>query len=160
MFIIIHIYSKNYLAILQLIAFFSNKFLLKKLNLTTFNLMHQNPIKRKTFTVLKSPHVNKTAQEHFEYSIYKKTLKIHSYKGFLVLKLLKVLKTRMFPEIKFKISIINQPFKFKRNLRNKINPNNFTIIQNNSDIKTYLKVFNNYGNFVLKSKLCLDSSVG
>jgi len=160
MFINIHIYSKNYLSIKRLITFFSNNFLLKKLNLTTFNSIHQNPIKRKIFTVLKSPHVNKTAQEHFEYCIYKKTLKIHTYKGFLVLRLLKVLKYRIFSDVKFKILIINQPFKFKRNLQNKINPNNFIVLQNNLEIKTYLKVFNNYGNFVVTSKICLDSSVG
>lgn len=160
MFINIHIYSKNYLSVKRLVIFFSNEFLLKKLNLTTFNSIYQNPIKRKTFTVLKSPHVNKTAQEHFEYSIYKKTLKIHAYKGFLVLRLLKVLKYKIFPDVKFKISIINQPFEFRRNLQNKINPNNFTVAHNNSDVKTYLKVFNNYGNLVVKSKICLDSSVG
>lgn len=160
MFINIHIYSKNYLSIKRLIAFFSNNFLLKKLNLTTFSSIRQNPIKRKIFTVLKSPHVNKTAQEHFEYSIYKKTLRIHSYKGFLVLRLLKVLKYRIFTDVKFKISVINQPFELKRNLQNKTNPNNFVVAHNNSEIKTYLKVFNNYGNFVVTSKICLDSSVG
>lgn len=160
MFINIHIYSKNYLSIKRLITFFSNNFLLKKLNLTVFSSIYQNPIKRKIFTVLKSPHVNKTAQEHFEYSIYKKTLKIHSYKGFLVLRLLKILKYRIFPDVKFKISVINQPIEFKRNLQNKMNPNNFIVIHNNFEIKTYLKVFNHYGNFVVTSKICLDSSVG
>lgn len=160
MFINIHIYSKNYLSITRIVTFFSNTFLLKKLNVTIFTSIYQNPTKYKTFTVLKSPHINKTAQEHFDYCIYKKTLKIHSYKGFLVLTLLKLLKYKIFADVKFKISIANQPFKFEQNLQNKINPNNFILIQNSSGLKTYLKVFDNYGKFIIKSKICLDSSVG
>jgi len=160
MFINIHIYSKNYASIKRIIAIFSNHYLLKKLNLTIFRSIYQNPTKRKIFTVLKSPHVNKIAQEHFEYNIYKKTLKIHCFKGFLVLTVLRMLKYKIFADVKFKISIISFPFKFKQNLQNNINPNNFILIRNSFCLKTYLKIFNNYGNFVLRSKVCLDSSVG
>ena len=35
-------------------------------------------LKTKIFTVLKSPHVNKTAQEHFEFDYHTKYLKIYS----------------------------------------------------------------------------------
>ena len=42
--------------------------------------------KKKTkFTVLKSPHVNKTAQEQFEYRIYKKQLKCFAFQSVLFL---------------------------------------------------------------------------
>lgn len=160
MFINIHIYSKNYTSIKRLQTFFSSNFLLKKLKVTLFDSIYQNPIKRKVFTVLKSPHVNKIAQEHFEYILYKKTIKIHTYKGFLLLVFLKLLKYKIFADVKFKILIINQPLKFKQNIKNKINPNNFIVLQNCVGLKTYLTIFNNYGSFIIKSQFCLDSSVG
>ncbi|MCL4127429.1 UNVERIFIED_CONTAM: hypothetical protein GTU68_063301 [Idotea baltica] len=36
------------------------------------------PTKRKIFTVIKSPHVNKKAREQFEFSTYKRLLDIYS----------------------------------------------------------------------------------
>jgi|TARA_B110000967_G_C18901297_1_gene575456 ribosomal protein S10 len=161
MFINIHISSKNYKSIKLFSSFFTNKILTEKLKLTTTSLFFQNPVKKKIFTVLKSPHVNKTAQEHFEYSLYTRQFKVHSSKGSLLLIFLKKLKHNIFFDVILKIEIVNQPLKYNQKLKNKINPDNFMVISNDTCLKKYIKVLNNYGNLILKQKnFCLDSSVG
>ena len=152
MFINIHIYSKNYRSIKLISNFFANEAFLKFLNLTTFNSFYQNRIKTKLFTVLKSPHVNKTAQEHFECSIYTKQFKVYSSKGFLLLIFLKKLKNNIFFDTTFKVELINQPLKYNQKLKNNLNPDNFLLISNYACLKSYLKILNNYGNLVLRQK--------
>jgi ribosomal protein S10 len=144
MFINIHIYSKNYKSIELFSTFFSNKTFTEKLKITTFSLPFQNPVKKKIFTVLKSPHVNKTAQEHFEYNLYTKQFKICSHKGFLLLTFLKNLKYNLFPDIKFKIEVINQNLKFGQKLKNKVNSDNFSLSHSYTGLKTYIQILNSY----------------
>jgi ribosomal protein S10 len=147
MFISIHIYSKNYNSLLNFVkhtqksTFFKNK----------LKLYNQNYFFKKTkiFTVLKSPHVNKTAQEHFEFDYYTKYFKIYSKQNLVFLLFLKSLKRHLFFDIQFKIKIINQPQKQKIKLKNKINPDNFTLINNNFVLKDYLKVVDSYGILLL-----------
>jgi|AntRauTorckE6833_2_1112554.scaffolds.fasta_scaffold12845_5 ribosomal protein S10 len=148
MFINIYIYSKNYKSIKHFLRLFSENTLLEKLKVTTY----QNSTKKKSFTVLKSPHVNKTAQEHFEYGLYVKKLKLHSYKGLLLFAFIKSLKDNMFADLKFKVEVVNQPLKFRQSLKNKINPDNFSLIQNFTSLKLYMKIITNYGRLILKSK--------
>ena len=152
MFINIHIYSKNYNSIKHFIKLFSNNVLLEKFKVTMSDSTYQNPTKKKIFTALKSPHVNKTAQEHFEYSLYVKKIKLHSYKGFLLLVFVKNLKNNLFSDLKFKVEVVNQPLKFCQNLKNKVNPDNFILIQNYQGLKSYMKIVNNYGRLILRSK--------
>jgi ribosomal protein S10 len=52
------------------------KSIFKILNLSTDNIKSL-PIKKKRINLLKSPHVNKKAQEHFELRIYRGILKIN-----------------------------------------------------------------------------------
>jgi hypothetical protein len=59
--------------------------------------------KRKIITVLKSPHVNKTAQEQFEYRLYSKNFLIYSLKPFTFFLLLKKLKNLSFPGLNLEI---------------------------------------------------------
>ncbi len=152
MFINIHISSKSYKSIKFFSEFFLNKLVTDKLKLTSSNLFFQNSIKKKIFTVLKSPHVNKTAQEHFEYRLYTHQFKIYSSKSFLLLLFLKKLKHNVFSDILFKVEIINQPLKHTQKLKNKINPDNFVLPSNFICLKEYIKILNNYGNLVLKQK--------
>jgi ribosomal protein S10 len=152
MFINIYIYSKNYKSIKHFLSFFSNNILLEKLKVTTHYSVHQNPTKKKIFTVLKSPHVNKTAQEHFEYGLYVKKIKLHSYKGLLLFTFLKSLKHNMFSDLKFKVEVANQPLKFSQSLKNKINPDNFLLMRNYKGLQSYIKITTNYGRLILKSK--------
>ena len=71
MFINIHISSKNYKSIKLFSSFFTNKILTEKLKLTTTSLFFQNPVKKKIFTVLKSPHVNKKSREQLTTAVYR-----------------------------------------------------------------------------------------
>lgn len=59
--------------------------------------------KRKVITVLKSPHVNKTAQEQFEYRLYSKDFLIYSFKPFTFFLLLKKLKNLSFPGLNLEV---------------------------------------------------------
>jgi ribosomal protein S10 len=91
--------------------------------------------KRKFVTVLKSPHVNKTAQEQFEYRFYSKHFLIRSFKPFTFFSCLKKLKTLSFPGVNLKIK-----GQFERNKTNKhslkmISPDNI-VLENSSQVYT------------------------
>jgi ribosomal protein S10 len=59
--------------------------------------------KRKFVTVLKSPHVNKTAQEQFEFRLYSKHILIRSFKPLTFFLLLKTLKNSSFTGLNLEI---------------------------------------------------------
>jgi hypothetical protein len=86
---------------------------------------------RKFVTVLKSPHVNKTAQEQFEYRFYSKHLLIRSFKPLTFLLFLKNLRNLSFSGINLEVKGL-----FKKNNMHKyalkiISPDN--LVLNNSD---------------------------
>ena len=151
MFINIHISSKNYNSIKKFLNLFSNTIFVKKLNLAISKQTFVNKKEKSFFTVLKSPHVNKSAQERFEYCLYSKQLKIYSCQNLLFLILIKALKTRLFSDIKLKIKILVQKSKFKHKIKNKINPDNFSLSNNNLGLQTYIHIWNNYGKLNLKT---------
>lgn len=160
MFINIRISSKNYNSIIKFLRFFSQKNFLKKLNIVLVTRTLQTKKQKKIFTVLKSPHVNKIAQESFNYQIYTKQFQVYSYQATLFLLILKKIKYYLFPDINFKISITTQTHQFTRKLKNSVNPDNFLLFNNNLSLKNYIKLFNNYGRLNLERQICLDSSVG
>ena len=90
MFINIHFCSKNRKSIESFLRFFSKKTFTKKLKLVIFSRTYVNLSKRNNFTMLKSPHVNKVAQEHFAYHLYRYQLKVYSYKSRSLLLFLKM----------------------------------------------------------------------
>jgi|TARA_B110000879_G_scaffold107255_1_gene144124 small subunit ribosomal protein S10 len=61
-----------------------------KLEYNIFNL----PTKQKLITLLKSPHVNKTAREQFKIRTYKTIVKISNFNKFKILKLLSLNKPK------------------------------------------------------------------
>lgn len=124
----IKITSKNKQALTFYFLFFS-KIKQPKINLLT-NYKKQKTLVKK-ITILKSPHVNKKAQEQFEYKIFSKKISISSYNEMKFLIFLKKLKIKLFSEIKLKINMYyNNKEKIKNNL---LNPKNFYV---NSVIKT------------------------
>lgn len=164
MFVIIQIFSKNSNSISNFLKFLYKLKTNKTLNLN-FTIIQSSPFKKsKKFSVLKSPHVNKKAQEQFEYNVFKKQLKIYvsQFNKFLII--WKTVKLTLFTDINLK-------FKFNQN------PNNFiTISKINSDKfiknKQYFKfldikkkknhsllLWDIYGEFCLKN-WSSDSSVG
>lgn len=81
----------------------------------------------KKITVLKSPHVNKTAQEQFEYNIYSIRVSFYLYRTKKYLVILKKIKNKLFPDVLIKINMENSK-KSKHNLiKNVLNPNHFKL---------------------------------
>ena len=114
--------------------------------------------KRKKFTVLKSPHVNKTAREQFEIISYTKTIKIYCYQYVLLLFIIKQLKVNLVSEVKLKVNLDYNSNKIKKYLKCNLNLNNVSLklikqknLFNNSIItKNYLKFFDSFGEILLK----------
>lgn len=161
MFINIHFCSKNRKSIESFLRFFSKKTFTKKLKLVIFSRTYVNLSKRNNFTTLKSPHVNKVAQEHFAYHLHRYQLKVYSYKSRSLLLFLKTVRQNLFFDVDFKIEISNQPLKFRNKLKNKMNPDNFFLFKNFESLTSYMQILNHYGHLTLKQKnLSLGSSVG
>ena len=126
--------------------------------------------KRKFVTILKSPHVNKTAQEQFEFRYYRKQFLINSLKPLTYFLTLKKIKNMSFPGIKLEVKGL-----FSKSEKNKIflkiaNPNN-VISQNKYNLKVdeqlkifqtkYIQLFDCYGEICLSNtfysqKKCLN----
>lgn len=128
--------------------------------------------KRKFVTVLKSPHVNKTAQEQFEYRLYSKHFLIYSFKPFTFFLLLKKLKNLSFPGLDLKVKgLLGENKAYKHRLQT-VNPDNIILknthflylkknklkkVQYEKDdsskplsYKKYLQLFDLYGEICLK----------
>ena len=80
-----------------------SKFLMKLdyLPVTLKHFSHQR--KKKFITILKSPHVNKTAQEQFEFRFYSKEFLVNSVKPLTAFIILKKIKNKSFPGIRFRV---------------------------------------------------------
>ena len=77
---------------------------LLKLNLTNRNNSGKHKIKR--VSVLKSPHVNKTAQEQFEFELFSSKLIVETTQTFKILTLIKKLKSTVLSSVKIKLNSI------------------------------------------------------
>ena len=128
--------------------------------------------KRKVVTVLKSPHVNKTAQEQFEYRLYSKHFLIHSFKPFTFFLLIKKLKNLSFPGLNLEVKGFLGKDKTQNQLLQIVDPDNiilksahFLFLRKpflkktrykknyNSEFffsKKYLQLFDLYGEICLK----------
>lgn len=120
MFFTINVYSKNLKSLNMLLNFFNNKIILNKFKIKLFKTLYENPEKKKLFTLLKSPHVNKTAQEQFEYRIYKKKILCFTTRPSLLLIIFKNLRFKYTSDvcisIKFKPDFIQLKKKSKKML--------------------------------------------
>ena len=89
--------------------------------------------KRKKFiTILKSPHVNKTAQEQFEYRFFSKHFLVFSPKSRTLVLLLKKLKNLSFSGIKLEVKGMFQKTIVDKHTLKLVNPDNIVLE------KTYL----------------------
>mgnify|MGYP000560202819 CR=1 FL=1 len=141
--------------------------------------------KRKIFTILKSPHVNKKAQEQFEIKLFSQKLIICTVYDVRFVYFLKNVKLRLFPDIKLKVEFsVNNKNYFKTQV---FNPYNYkfqsysfflnqktifkhkkkniqrmkyinNLAQNLKKSATYLNILGIYGELFLEKSL--DSSVG
>jgi len=102
MFITLSIYSKNLNSLTNFLKFFYKLETNKILNLKFFPIQSQKNKKVFFFSVLQSPHVNKKSQEQFRYCIYNKQLKIHVSQVAKFLIIWKIVKIKLFSDIKIK----------------------------------------------------------
>jgi ribosomal protein S10 len=116
---------------------------------------------RKFLTVLKSPHVNKTAQEQFEFRIYSHKLRVKSLQSLKLLLTLKRIKKLSFPGVNLKIKSVFEKRKEPKSVLTGINPekiniNFFNVLPNfkNNRVKNinkYLQVLDCYGEYSIKA---------
>jgi ribosomal protein S10 len=71
----------------------------------SMKLTSNKKIKKVLFSVLKSPHVNKSAQEQFEFKLYNTRLIIYSKSFLKILLCLKFLSKKFFSDIQLKVSV-------------------------------------------------------
>ena len=134
-----------------------------KLNFTS-NLVKTVPKQnaRKFVTVLKSPHVNKTAQEQFEFRLYTKEFIVDSFKPLTFFLVLKKINSLSFSGINLKVKSLLTKNKKKKLLA--VNPDNLDLNtvrsydSNQSKLlrksflssKRYIQLFDCYGEISLK----------
>jgi ribosomal protein S10 len=118
-----------------------------------FNLIKKKFKKKKkkiVFTVLKSPHVNKSAQEQFEMNFMSFQLTISTTQVFKILIFLKKLKNSIFADITFKINFFTNSKKYTV-LRKKL----FDI----DNFKIYLNVNENFSLYIYKVLICTNNEI-
>lgn len=97
------IYSKNKITLQNFLMF-----LQKKLSVylqLVLKYTKKEKVK-KEITILKSPHINKTAQEKYKYIVYSYIIKTYSFKIQKYILFLKKLRNNLFSDIKLKMKII------------------------------------------------------
>lgn len=147
MFFQLQILSKDKKVLETFINFFQN---LQK-TFSTWKVVF-NSKKRDVVTVLKSPHVNKTAQEQFEYRIYSKKIMINSFKPSIFLLVLKKIKSFSFPGISLKVTgVCNKSDKLAKTL-NLLDPKNFYLSNDSKRFSKYIQLFDCQGETLLKTK--------
>ena len=133
-FIRINISSKEKKSIAKFLSFLS------KIKSLKYVLLNQIPRKktRKFVTVLKSPHVNKTAQEQFEFRFYNRQLLVFSTKPFLIFFNLKKINNSNFSGIKIQTKCLFEKQKYKKKLLSIMDPDNNRLTRKALSKKQYL----------------------
>jgi len=101
------------------------------------------PTHKRIYTVLRSPHVNKKAQDQFEFRVYRKQLSLYSYQGLKLLMILKKIQCKLFADVKIKIEFVLNENKFYKETHKKFNPNKFSSKKNKVNSlssKSYLQL--------------------
>lgn len=91
------LYSKNKNTLNHFLNFFKNS---EKQNFRITKKLLQKKKKKKKISILKSPHVNKTAQKHFQYIYFCVSLSFKTHELQKNLVFLKKIKNQLFPDLK------------------------------------------------------------
>ena len=161
MFIIIDLRSNNIKSLKNFQIFLMKNMINGKIK--TFYNFHSKISKLKNFTVLKSPHVNKIAQEQFNYRSYRTKVILFSPNFLLTTYYLKLIRNNLFINVDIKIKLHSKHMLYNKKLKSCLNPNKFIIETNNSKIiKNYLIFFELFGQLSLSANTLasLNSSVG
>ena len=141
------------------------------LNFNVVKNYYQKKSKKHFLTILKSPHVNKSAQEQFDYHTFSKQLTVGCPNKHEQIYFLKKIKDNLFSDTHIKIKCSSNK-KAKRNAQLQVfNPNNFKLNinnlnksqqtrtsqtkenfskQNNKKIKLFLQTLDIYGELIAK----------
>ena len=142
--------AKENLTLQKFLIFFS------KINIFASSIFSQKQKKNshKFVTVLKSPHINKTAQEQFEFKVFSVQVTLNPINSFLCLKILKRIFKKSFPGLKlsfFANSASNKKFSpFSTN--GHINPDNIKLNLKTpkKKIKFYFSTFDSFGEICIQ----------
>lgn len=91
------LYSKNKNTLDHFLNFFKNS---KNQNFRITKKLFQNKRKKKKISILKSPHVNKTAQKHFQYVYFRISLSFRTHELQKSVSFIKKIKNKLFPGLK------------------------------------------------------------
>ena len=151
MFIRVCIKSKNKQSLIKLLKIFKNFINNKNLKLSQTLIFSQNKKINKVFTILKSIHVNKTAQEQFEFNLFSKSIKIHTFQSLKLLIILKKIQTVFFSDVQIKTKFLISGLYKKKIIKKKINPKTINLkpITTLKQLKLYLLLLNYYGKHVI-----------
>jgi ribosomal protein S10 len=122
---------------------------------------------QKFITILKSPHVNKTAQEQFEFRFYRKQFLISSAQPLMFFLKLKKIKNSSFPGIHLEIQVFLNKSKHIKSLSKVLNPDNIILPRKLEKVpfvkplllKKYIQLFDCYGEVFLKNIFHLKSKM-
>lgn len=133
---------------------FSNFILFKIKNLSKTQVYISDILNKKShikkFSVLKSPHVNKTAQEQFEIRNYEKTMEIYCHQNIFVLFLIKRLSNRLFRDVEIKTKISTGNSKALKLFKINFNCNSHSFSKKDIVLDGYLKSLDCYGEVCFK----------
>jgi ribosomal protein S10 len=116
--------------------------------------------KRKFITILKSPHVDKTAQEQFEFRYYTKEFLVDSPRLFTVFLAIKKIKNLSFPGLKLEVKGLLNLKKRNENFLKLADPDNVVLrLRKSKNLsllafqKKYVQLFDCYGELYLEKLL-------
>lgn len=139
-----------------------NKFMLKLRTTSNILTSFSKQNMHKFVTILKSPHVNKTAQEQFEYRFYSKEFTINSFKPLTFFFILKKVNKSSLPGINLKVKSLLKKSGKKQLTALSPDSINLNVVKNYilnqrklndqsfKKTKRYIQFFDCYGEIVLK----------
>lgn len=169
MFINITISSKDLNSLNLFLIFFFKLLKSKSLKIKIFKKVKPVLKKKKSFTVLKSPHVNKTAQEQFKYELFNYKLYIHSFQLTKILFIIKQINIKVASNINILLTFFFNKRMFSQNPIEHFNFDKYSFNLTNYltfSTTNYLEILSFYGEKKFKvntkncSAQCLNSSVG
>ena len=98
--------SKNINSIINFIKLLKKFYKIYKLTDSFF--VSNKPRKRKMFSILRSPHVNKISQEQFEFKVYKREIIIQTKNYLKFLIMFKKLNKSIFSDLNITISLLKK----------------------------------------------------
>lgn len=164
MFVNIQIKSKNKNSLKQFLKLLFKLSNNDKLNLKSVFKYFNKKSQQKIFTILRSPHVNKTSQEQFSYELRLNQLNIDSFQLFKLLIAIKKNEKIARFDVKQTVKFVKNVKSSKKELVKKLILKKYRIKLYNIEklnkisSKKYLKLLDIYGNLILT--FCLNSSVG